>query len=60
MSIGIDDGIREGHTLQVSRNNKYLGRVIVRKATANRSVGEIDPKVQQGPIYKGDRVASKI
>jgi hypothetical protein len=60
MSIGLDDGIRENQILQVYRENKYLGRVIVRKVTANRSVGEIDPKFQQGPIRKGDRVASKI
>jgi hypothetical protein len=60
ISIGLDDGIREGVTLEVYRDNKYLGKVIVRKVTANRSVAWIDPKFKQAPIRKGDRVASKI
>jgi hypothetical protein len=60
ISIGLDDGIREGVTLEVFRENKYLGKVIVRKVTANRSVAEIVPDFLQAPIRKGDRVASKI
>lgn len=60
ISIGLDDGIREGVTLEVYRANKYLGKVIVRKVTANRSVAQIVKEFIQGPIRKGDRVASKI
>lgn len=60
ISIGLDDGIREGVSLEAFRDNKYLGRVVVRKVTANRSVAEIDPKLLQAPIRKGDRVASKL
>jgi hypothetical protein len=60
ISIGLDDGIREGVSLEAFRNNKYLGKVIVRKVTANRSVAEIDPRFLKDPIRKGDRVASKL
>ncbi len=60
ISIGLDDGIREGVTLEVYRANKYLGKVKVLKATANRSVAQIVKEFIQGPIRKGDRVASKI
>lgn len=60
ISIGLDDGIREGVSLEAFRNNKYLGKVTVRKVTANRSVAEIDPRFLQAPIQKGDRVASKL
>lgn len=60
ISIGRDDGLVDGHTLEVFRDAQYLGKVIVRKVTANRAVAEIDPKFQKGPIRKGDRVATKI
>lgn len=60
ISIGIDDGVSVGNTLEVFRDNKYLGKVVVTKVTANRSVARIDPSFQQAPIRKGDRVASKI
>lgn len=60
ISIGLDDGIREGATLEVFRDSTYLGKVIVRRVTANRSVAEIDPRFLKGQIRKGDRVASKI
>lgn len=60
ISIGMDDGIRVGVSLEAFRDNKYLGKVTVRKVTANRSVAEIDPRFLQAPIRKGDRVASKL
>ena len=60
ISIGYDDGLREGHSLEISRGNQYVGRMHVRKVTANRAVGEIDPKLKQGPVRKGDRVDTNI
>jgi hypothetical protein len=60
ISIGLDDGIREGVTLEVFRDSTYLGKVTVRKVSANRSVAEIDQRFKKGQIRKGDRVASKI
>lgn len=60
VSIGLDDGLREGHKLEAFRGNQYLGRLNVRKVTANRAVAEIDPKLKQGPIKTGDRVATNI
>lgn len=60
VSIGLDDGLREGHKLEIYRGNQYVGRMNVRKVTANRAVGEIDPKLKQGPVRKGDRVATNI
>ena len=60
VSIGLDDGLREGHKLEIYRGNQYVGRMNVRKVTANRAVGELDPKLKQGPVRKGDRVATNI
>lgn len=60
LSIGLDDGVREGVVLEAYRQNKYLGKVTVRKVTANRAVAEVDARYLQAPIQKGDRVASKL
>jgi hypothetical protein len=54
LSVGFDDGIREGFVVEVSREHKDIGRAVVRKVTANRAVAEMDgPKL---PPRKGDRV----
>ena len=59
ISIGSDDGLRQGHQLIVSRGSSYLGNIVVRKTAPDRAVGQIIKKVQRGVIQKGDRVATK-
>jgi hypothetical protein len=60
ISIGFDDGLKPGHQLHVYRNNKYLGEIKILKTTPDKSVARIDKGTLQGPIQKGDRVATKI
>ena len=60
ISIGSDDGLREGHKLEVFRGNSYLGRVVIRRTEPDRAVAEIDPAYRKGSIRKGDRVATKL
>ena len=60
ISIGSDDGLRKGHTLEVYRANSYLGRVIVRETWPDRAVVQIIPEYRKGMIKKGDRVATKL
>lgn len=60
ISIGSDDGLREGHTLEVYRSNAYLGRVVVRRTEPDRAVAEILKEYRKGTIRKGDRVATKL
>jgi hypothetical protein len=60
ISIGSDDGLREGHRLEVFRNNSYLGRVEVKRTHPDRAVAEILKEYRQGIIKKGDRVATKL
>jgi uncharacterized protein YoxC len=60
VSIGSDDGLREGHTLEVFRNNAYLGRVKVIRLEPDQAVCEIIPAYRKGIIKKGDRVATKL
>ena len=60
ISLGSDDGLRVGHTLEVFRGSKYLGRVEVMSITFNRAVAKIVPGYQQGVIQKGDDVATRL
>ncbi len=60
ISVGGDDGILVGHTLDVYREGAYLGKVIVLKTSSDRAVAEIIPDFKRGTIRKGDRVATKF
>ena len=60
VTIGADDGLKVGHTVEVFRNAKYLGRVEILKTSPDRSVGRVDSKFQEGKIREGDRVATRL
>ena len=60
ISIGSDDGIKQGHTLEVFRGSSYLGRVVVRETWPDRAVVQIIPEFRRGIIKVGDRVATKL
>ena len=60
VSLGRDDGMREGFTLEVHRSGQYLGRLVVRTVRDDKSVAEILPSFQKGYIRPGDRVDSKL
>ena len=60
VSLGTDDGLRVGHTLEVFRGSKYLGRVQVLHTTTDRAVGKIVPGFKKGVIQKDDDVATRF
>lgn len=60
ISIGADDGLKQGHTLEVFRGGSYLGRVVVRETWPDRAVVQIIPEFSKGSIKVGDRVATKL
>jgi hypothetical protein len=60
VSLGRDDGMREGFTLEVHRNGQYLGRLLIKTVTDNKSVAEIMTGYQKGYVREGDRVDSKL
>lgn len=60
ISIGSDDGLKPGHTLEVFRNSAYLGRVVVRETAPDRAVVQIIPEFRKGSFKVGDRVATKL
>lgn len=60
VSLGRDDGMREGFTLEVHRSGQYLGRVLVKRVEDDKSVAQILTSYQKGSIRQGDRVDSKL
>ncbi|MFV1968221.1 MAG: hypothetical protein ACC628_22590 [Pirellulaceae bacterium] len=60
ISIGWDDGIRQGHTLEVYRDASYLGRVVIQSTEPDRAVARVLKDYRKGIIKKGDRVATKL
>jgi hypothetical protein len=60
VSIGADDGLKAGNTLEVLRGGKYLGRVEIIQTSPDKSVARVNPRFQQGTIQEGDRVATRI
>lgn len=60
VTIGSDDGVKAGNTLEVSRGEKYLGRLDIIETSPDKSVARVDRRFQQGQIQEGDRVATRI
>lgn len=60
LSLGEDDGIRVGHRLDVFRDSKFLGTVIVKSVTHNRATAEIVPELNEAPIRENDRVTTEL
>jgi hypothetical protein len=60
ISIGSDDGLKVGHSLDVYRDNQYLGRITIKRADPDRAVGQVKRELQRGQIKRGDRVTTKF
>ncbi len=58
ISIGEDDGLKPGHTVVVSRRDKYLARAEITEVSPDRAVGRI--QYRNAPIQEGDRVQTKV
>ncbi|HVU88346.1 MAG TPA: hypothetical protein VHD36_13580 [Pirellulales bacterium] len=60
ISLGSDDGLERGHTLEVFRGSRYLGRIEVSVTQPDKSVAKILPQFRKGPIAKDDHVATRF
>ena len=59
ISLGKDDGLREGHYLEVSRNGNYVGRLAVVRVSSDKAVGQVLKELQRSPMQQGDLVRTK-
>jgi len=60
ISLGSDDGLERGHTLEVFRGSRYLGRIEVFQTQPDKSVAKVLPNFRKGPIEKDDHVATRF
>ncbi len=56
VSIGSDDGLRDGHLLDVTRDGSFVTRLKVRYTEPDRAVAEILTDYNNRTIQEGDRV----
>lgn len=60
VTIGADDGLKPGHTVEVFRGDRYLGRAEILTTEPDRAVGRVLRQFQQGEIQEGDHVATRL
>ncbi|NNE00023.1 MAG: hypothetical protein HKN47_22110 [Pirellulaceae bacterium] len=60
VSIGHDDGLRDGHLLEVTRGGRYVGKLRVTHTEPNRSVAQIMRDYSEGIMQEGDRVDTTL
>lgn len=66
ITIGSDDGLKKGHTVEVFRTSdtsgqsKYLGRAVVLSTNGDRAYARIVPELKKARIQEGDRVATRL
>ena len=60
ISLGSDDGITVGHTVEVFRGDKYVGRLVVLTTASDKAVAKIDPKYTRIPVQTGDDIATRL
>ncbi len=60
ISIGFDEGLREGHMLEVTRRGRYVGKLRVRNTEPDRAVAEIMKDYSEGILQEGDRVDTTL
>lgn len=60
VSLGSDDGIIAGNTMDVFRGDNYLGRIRILRTEPNRAVGQVLQEFRRGLIREGDYVSTKL
>ena len=60
ISLGSDDGIMEGHRMEVYRGGQYLGRIQIQRTKSHKAIGVILPGFNRGAIQQGDNVSSRL
>lgn len=60
ISVGKDDGLREGHVMEIYRGDTYIGQIKIMKVAPDRAVGQINKNLKRGQVRKGDHVTTKF
>jgi acyl transferase domain-containing protein len=60
VSLGSDDGLQIGHTLEVYRSGQYVGRAIVRSVKPDSAVAVLVKEFVRGIVQRGDKVTTRL
>ena len=60
VNLGLDDGLRVGHTVDIHREGKFVGSAQVVAADNNRSSARLIREMMQKPALQGDHVTTKF
>lgn len=60
LTIGSDDGLKRGHTLEIFRGDRYLGRAEVQQTGPDWAVARVISQFKVARIQEGDRVATRL
>jgi hypothetical protein len=60
VSLGGDEGLQAGHTLEVYRDGQYVGRAIVKTVRPDRAVAVILRDYARGIVQRGDKVTTRL
>ncbi|MBC7852501.1 MAG: hypothetical protein IAF94_03610 [Pirellulaceae bacterium] len=60
ISVGKDDGLREGHVMEIYRGDTYIGQIRIMKVAPDRAVGQLNKDLKRGQVRKGDHVTTKF
>lgn len=60
ISLGTDDGLIKGHTLDIFRGKRFIGKATVVLAYPNQSACRLDKDFLQAPVAEGDYVTTKF
>ena len=59
ISVGGDDGVRDGHVFDIYRGDRFIGKAEVTTAKENMSAARLISEYQQAPVAEGDYVTTK-
>lgn len=60
VNVGLDDGLREGHRIEIHRGGKFVGSALVVKSDPNRASARLIPESMQKLVQQGDHVTTKF
>ena len=60
ISLGGDDGLQVGHTLEVYRGDQYVGRAVVRAVRPDHAIAEPVREYMRGVVQRGDKVTTRL
>lgn len=60
VSLGGDEGLQTGHTLEVYRDGQYVGRAVVKTVKPDRAVALILREYARGIVQRGDKVTTRL